>query len=128
MKPVSTASGPWLESTVTVWVWPPRRWSRSKRNTSCLRLRSQAAARPEIPEPITATVVILQGSGGAIFGGDRAEGPQLRDDAHPAQRGEDPVSEIDLPPAKSLQATARRVVVIVVPAFAEGDDREQEIV
>src|SRR5260370_39439652 len=113
MKPVSTASGPWLESTVTVWVWPPRRWSRSKRNTSCLRLRDQAAARPEIPEPITATLVILQGSCGAIFG-DRAEGPQLRDDPHPAQRGEDPVSKVDLPPAEPLPATARRVVGIVV--------------
>ena len=54
MNPVSTGTGPSGVSTVTVWVWPPIRVSRSNTQTSCSRLSSQAAESPAMPEPITA--------------------------------------------------------------------------
>ncbi len=55
MKPVSTAIRPPMAGTSTVLLWPPGRWSASNSVTRCVCDSSQAAARPEMPLPITAT-------------------------------------------------------------------------
>src|SRR5258706_7919163 len=57
--------------------------------------------------------------------GDAAE---FADDAEPREELQAVVGEIDLPPIKTLAGGGHEVVMIVVPAFAEGDQGEQPVV
>jgi len=75
--------------------------------------------------------ITLRGGGveGLAFGedvvGDAAE---FADEAKPGEELQAVVGEIDLPPIKTLAGGGHEVVMIVVPAFAEGDEREQPVV
>src|SRR5690242_7582150 len=66
---------------------------------------------------------------GLAFGedviGDAAE---FADQAEPGKELQAVIGEIDLPPVKTLAGGGHEVVVIVVPAFAERDQREQPVV
>src|SRR5690348_11698354 len=53
---------------------------------------------------------------------------QIPDDAHPGHDLEQIERDVDLPPVKALARRARVVVVIVVPAFTERDQREEPVV
>src|SRR6476620_12626837 len=56
MKPLSMRRLPVRPATSWVWAWPPKRLSPSKSVTSCVRLSTCAAVRPETPAPMTAAV------------------------------------------------------------------------
>ena len=57
--------------------------------------------------------------------GDAAE---FADQAEPGEEFEAVVGEIDLPPVKTLAGGGHEVVVIVVPAFAEGNEGQEPII
>src|SRR5258707_15734925 len=57
--------------------------------------------------------------------GDAAE---FADDAEPREELQAVVGEIDLPPIKTLAGGGHEEVMIVLPAFAEGDQGEQPVV
>jgi len=59
------------------------------------------------------------------MGRDRSQIPYH---AGPRQDHEKIVREIDLPPIKSLPSRGRIVVVIIMPTFAESDNRERETI
>src|SRR5690349_25054624 len=73
----------------------------------------------------------LRGGGveGLAFGedviGDAAE---FADKAEPGEELQAVVGEIDFPPVKTLAGGGHEVMMIVVPAFAKGNQRQQPVV
>src|SRR5258708_39298539 len=53
---------------------------------------------------------------------------EIPDDADPGEYFQKIVSDIDLPPVKSLTGAAHMLVVIVVPAFTQSYQRQPKIV
>ena len=59
------------------------------------------------------------------FAGHRFEIP---DDADPGQEFQDVICNVDLPPVKSLSGAAHVLVVVIVPSFAQGNQREEKVI
>ena len=53
---------------------------------------------------------------------------QIPDDAYPIQHYEGVESDIDLPPVKALPGRGLVVVMVVMPAFAQGHEREEPVI
>src|SRR5438874_13778748 len=49
-------------------------------------------------------------------------------DAEPGEQPHDHVAEVELPPMKAQSRRIRVVMVVVVPAFADGEETENEVV
>src|ERR1700736_3540465 len=58
-------------------------------------------------------------------GGDFAEVP---DDTAPGKNLQGVVGDVDFPPEKTLAGGGHEVMVVVVPAFAEGQQRQEPVV
>ena len=54
--------------------------------------------------------------------------PQIPGYAQPVQHLQRVVSNVHLPPAKSLLARVHELVMVVVPAFAQRDDGEDKVI
>src|SRR4051812_21712442 len=112
-------------------VWPPSRSFASYSVTSCARDSSQALAIPEMPEPITAmrtSVARLRAHHAWRCGAETRHRLQV---PHQPARGEcaqHVVGEVQFPPAKTLACGTGKMMMVVVPAFAECDQREQPVV
>src|SRR5205085_4573580 len=109
-------------ATSCVSVWPPRRSSASSTTTSCSRASRYALASPAMPEPTTAIRIV---SALQLLRRHRLEIP---DDAERGEQAQRVVGDVDFPPVEALARRAREVVVVVVPALAECDQREPEVV
>src|SRR5690606_30966436 len=48
--------------------------------------------------------------------------------AEPGEHGEDIVGDVDLPPVEALALRGEAAMMVVVPALAERDDRQQKVV
>src|SRR6266849_7491096 len=53
---------------------------------------------------------------------------QVPDDAEPGEDFQCVVSDVDLPPEEALARRGHKVMMVVVPAFAEREQREQPVV
>ena len=53
---------------------------------------------------------------------------EVPDDAEPGEEFQGVVGDVDFPPEKALACGGHEMVMIVVPAFAESDEGQQEIV
>ena len=60
--------------------------------------------------------------------GWQTESAHVPDDSQPTENFQDVESEVYFPPFHALPAHMHEFVVIVVPAFAQGDQREHEII
>ena len=65
---------------------------------------------------------------GGCFVGLGWHGMQVPDGARPRDELEKIVSDVDFPPVEALPRRGHAEVVIIVPTFAEGNEREQETV
>src|SRR2546421_7397866 len=62
---------------------------------------------------------------GQQMSGDFAQVP---DDAEPGEDFQRVVSDVDLPPEEALACRGHKVMMVVVPAFAEREQREQPVI
>src|SRR5258708_29389435 len=70
-----------------------------------------------------------RGVEGLAFGEDLVgDAAEFADEAEPGEDFQGVKGEIDFPPIKTLAGRGHEVVMIVVPAFAEGDQGEQPVV
>ena len=53
---------------------------------------------------------------------------EIPDDAEPGEEFQRVVGDIDFPPEKALAGGGHEMMVVVVPAFAQGDQGQEEIV
>ncbi len=58
----------------------------------------------------------------------RRNGPQVSRNAEPAQGFQHQIGDVEFPPALSLAAASRRIMVIVVPTLAECHQRQPKVV
>src|SRR5207249_10913811 len=53
---------------------------------------------------------------------------QIPDDAEPGHDFQRVIGDVNLPPEKALARRSHKVMMVVVPAFSEGEERQQPIV
>src|SRR5436190_18172849 len=124
MKPVSTCQVRPSTSTSWVSVWPPRRSSASNSTTSCARASRHAAASAPMPLPTTAMRMSARPARKQL----RRYRLEVAHQAQHLQHAQPVEGEVELPPAEALARAAREEVVVVVPAFAEGQQGQPGVV
>ena len=133
MNPVSIGCvrPAWFAGTSMVCAWPPGRMSRSKTVTSWCAERKWRQPSPPIPDPMMAIRSRTWHRGfslrplGFFVDGIR-DALQAPDQPHPSQHLEAVVGRVKFPPVEALLRRRLIPVVIIVPAFAERDEREDQ--
>src|SRR6266699_5751136 len=100
--------------------WTPGECERESRSTKNGQIVSEVNFAPG-----TEATLCSDGLLGEQVRGDFAEVP---DDAEPGHDFQRVVGDVDLPPKESLARRGHEVMMIVVPAFAEGEQREEPVV
>ena len=126
MKPLSTAYGARrLHHAVGVGVAAQARLALEQHHLVLARqLPRRAQARDAAADHGDPHAVIPR-AGRAHVGRDRLE---VADQAQQRHRAQAQVGEVELPPGEALARRAREMVVVVVPALAEGDQRQEGVV
>src|SRR4051794_35782741 len=65
---------------------------------------------------------------GGLFVRARRDGAQIPDQPEPRKQLQDVESDVDLPPVEPLARRGHAVVVVVVPALTERDERQEKAV